>query len=418
MKRKRSLVKRSKDGITKVAKKATQLLTRGKKANKSEPPAAADEGNEEDELNFLIDSDISTVTTTPRVSSKEMKSTEALLDKYLKSDTSNQAGSTGRIIDAKVAAKKEALQKKIASGTLNENYVRVNLKKKVFIRGKKAFNFSRYKKGQWKSKKAAALAGPEMDMRGCDGGMLVCHTCGGVGHFAQQCKKAKGDNLLPLDADVGEQSTYPTLEEAAQMADVKRLVAHASKPDELPTSSNRLWQENLGDSDDELMEELDLYDKENQDSNVESVPSPKPPTPPKFIGHKIPEDILLKSGLLDKTVGGKDQITPVYELESNGALPSTPNEVFQALKLFGHKSFRSGQEQAVMRVLCGVSTLVTLSTGSGKSLCYQLPAYLYRKKSHCITLVVSPLVSLMEDQVHGIPDFINAQCLHTNQTPK
>lgn len=68
-----------------------------------------------------------------------------------------------------------------------------------------------------------------------------------------------------------------------------------------------------------------------------------------------------------------------------------------------------------MRILSGQSTLVTLSTGSGKSLCYQLPAYLYSKKMKCITLVISPLVSLMEDQVHGVPDFLNAQCLHTNQ---
>lgn len=111
-------------------------------------------------------------------------------------------------------------------------------------------------------------------------------------------------------------------------------------------------------------------------------------------------------------------MSPVYELMPDGSLPPTPKEVFTALKRFGHKNFRHGQEKAIMRVLCGKSTLVTLSTGSGKSLCYQLPAYLYRKKGKCITLVISPLVSLMEDQVHGIPDFINAQCLHTNQTPK
>jgi ATP-dependent DNA helicase Q4 len=90
--------------------------------------------------------------------------------------------------------------------------------------------------------------------------------------------------------------------------------------------------------------------------------------------------------------------------------------VFSALQKFGHSSFRSGQEEAVMRILSGKSTLVTLSTGSGKSLCYQLPAYLYSRREPCISLVVSPLVSLMEDQVTGIPSFLKAACLHTNQT--
>lgn len=93
-----------------------------------------------------------------------------------------------------------------------------------------------------------------------------------------------------------------------------------------------------------------------------------------------------------------------------------PSEVYEALAMFGHKEFRGGQERAVMRILSGQSTLVTLSTGSGKSLCYQLPAYLYSKRKRCITLVISPLVSLMEDQVQGVPQFLNAQCLHTNQT--
>lgn len=94
----------------------------------------------------------------------------------------------------------------------------------------------------------------------------------------------------------------------------------------------------------------------------------------------------------------------------------TPSEVFKALHKFGHESFRGGQEKAILRILSGKSTLVTLGTGSGKSLCYQLPIYLYSKKQTCISLVVSPLVSLMEDQVSGIPEFMKAVCLHTNQT--
>lgn len=96
------------------------------------------------------------------------------------------------------------------------------------------------------------------------------------------------------------------------------------------------------------------------------------------------------------------------------ACSDTPKEVYDALAMFGHSQFRKGQEKAVMRILSGQSTLVTLSTGSGKSLCYQLPAYLFAKHRKCITLVISPLVSLMEDQVHGVPNFLNAQCLHTN----
>lgn len=121
---------------------------------------------------------------------------------------------------------------------------------------------------------------------------------------------------------------------------------------------------------------------------------------------------------MDHNVANKDEIQPLYELNADGSVITTPPEVFEALKMFGHQKFRNGQEQAVMRILSGCSTLVTLSTGSGKSLCYQLPAYLYRKKRHCVTLCISPLVSLMEDQVVGVPNILNAQCLHTNQTPK
>lgn len=81
----------------------------------------------------------------------------------------------------------------------------------------------------------------------------------------------------------------------------------------------------------------------------------------------------------------------------------TPKEVYSALKDLGHNEFRPGQEEGIMRILSGLSTIVTLSTGSGKSLIYQLPAYMYNKAyPGCITLVISPLVSLMEDQVSNV----------------
>ncbi|XP_031644720.1 ATP-dependent DNA helicase Q4 isoform X2 [Oncorhynchus kisutch] len=90
---------------------------------------------------------------------------------------------------------------------------------------------------------------------------------------------------------------------------------------------------------------------------------------------------------------------PLYPLGEDDKVQVARSEVSEALKDFGYKSFRPGHEQAIMRILSGLSTLVVLSTGMGKSLCYQLPAYLYVQRSNSISLVVSPLVSLMDDQV-------------------
>ena len=71
----------------------------------------------------------------------------------------------------------------------------------------------------------------------------------------------------------------------------------------------------------------------------------------------------------------------------------------RGLQDLGYASFRPGQREAVVRILQGKSTLLVLSTGGGKSLVYQLCAYLYHEKLAAITLVISPLISLMDDQV-------------------
>ncbi|KAL5021346.1 hypothetical protein ScPMuIL_000501, partial [Solemya velum] len=109
-------------------------------------------------------------------------------------------------------------------------------------------------------------------------------------------------------------------------------------------------------------------------------------------------------------------IDPLLHTSVSGELPDTPSFIMDGLKMFGFDSFRPGQLKAVKRILCGLSTLVVLSTGGGKSLCYQLPAYLYGVRNKCITLVISPLVSLMEDQVTGLPPGVIGMCLHTNMT--
>lgn len=91
----------------------------------------------------------------------------------------------------------------------------------------------------------------------------------------------------------------------------------------------------------------------------------------------------------------------------------------EGLKALGFSSFRPGQREVVLRILSGHSSLMITATGSGKSLCYQLPAYLYRHmkgRGTCFTLVVSPLVSLMDDQVLRLPSGLKGACLHTNKT--
>src|SRR3954468_16137417 len=67
-------------------------------------------------------------------------------------------------------------------------------------------------------------------------------------------------------------------------------------------------------------------------------------------------------------------------------------------EVFGFPGFRPGQERAVRAALEGQDVLVVMPTGAGKSLCYQLPA-LVRED---LTIVVSPLVSLMQDQVDAL----------------
>jgi ATP-dependent DNA helicase RecQ len=68
-------------------------------------------------------------------------------------------------------------------------------------------------------------------------------------------------------------------------------------------------------------------------------------------------------------------------------------------ELFGHDDFRAGQEAVVRAVLEGRDVLAIMPTGAGKSLCYQLPAMLL---DGC-TLVISPLLALMKDQIDSLP---------------
>jgi len=88
-------------------------------------------------------------------------------------------------------------------------------------------------------------------------------------------------------------------------------------------------------------------------------------------------------------------------------------EVYGVLReIFGHEEFRLGQPDVVRSILQGRETITVLPTGGGKSLCYQLPALLFEGTS----LVVSPLIALMRDQVMALQARgVAAASMHSNQ---
>jgi len=90
-------------------------------------------------------------------------------------------------------------------------------------------------------------------------------------------------------------------------------------------------------------------------------------------------------------------------------------EAHRILKdVFGYSSFRPGQEDVIATILDGISVLTVMPTGSGKSLCFQIPALV---RGDGLTLVVSPLVALMEDQVAALKlDGVQAATINSSRT--
>lgn len=81
-------------------------------------------------------------------------------------------------------------------------------------------------------------------------------------------------------------------------------------------------------------------------------------------------------------------------------------------KYYGYTSFRPGQKLVIETILSHRDCLAIMPTGAGKSLCFQVPSLMLPG----ITLIISPLISLMKDQVDALVDqeipatFINSQC--------
>ncbi len=108
----------------------------------------------------------------------------------------------------------------------------------------------------------------------------------------------------------------------------------------------------------------------------------------------------------------KAEVLPPLGKDAQRAERGTIKEILQ--EKFGYPKFRALQEEIIQNVLKKQNSLAVMPTGSGKSLCYQLPATIFEG----LTVVVSPLISLMEDQVlelqeWGIPAlYLNSTLTH------
>ena len=73
-------------------------------------------------------------------------------------------------------------------------------------------------------------------------------------------------------------------------------------------------------------------------------------------------------------------------------------------EVFGYTAFRGQQQAIVDHVTAGHDALVLMPTGGGKSLCYQVPAIARHRAGQGVTIVVSPLIALMHDQVGALEE--------------
>ncbi|CAB4025820.1 ATP-dependent DNA helicase Q4, partial [Paramuricea clavata] len=259
--------------------------------------------------------------------------------------------------------------KKKSSGLVSENFRALNMKVRRYCRRGNGTNYAAYKrkmwkkkqqaneqadskKNQWKKKKSNSSGSTR---RISSTTTTTCFKCGEDGHWVKDCPRNK-----PVRSQVPAENWSEPV----------------NAPEDLEINDEQ-WQ---------ATEEKLQYLVSDRLPRSQHLPSQAPPA-----------------------------IEPLYQPVNDQPI-STPQEVYDALNKLGFDSFRCGQEEVIMQILCGLSTLVVLSTGAGKSLCYQLPAYMYSRRSPCITLVISPLVSLMEDQVVGLPFGLHGVSLNTNMT--
>ena len=87
-------------------------------------------------------------------------------------------------------------------------------------------------------------------------------------------------------------------------------------------------------------------------------------------------------------------------------------------EVFGYDAFRGPQQAIIDHVAAGGDALVLMPTGGGKSLCYQVPAIVREREGRGVTIVVSPLIALMHDQVGALEEAGVIRGYHADPDPR
>jgi ATP-dependent DNA helicase RecQ len=106
-------------------------------------------------------------------------------------------------------------------------------------------------------------------------------------------------------------------------------------------------------------------------------------------------------------------MTDAIDISSEGEILESCAGVLQ--EVFGYEAFRGAQGDIVTHVSEGGDALVLMPTGGGKSLCYQIPAIVRQRSGHGVSIVVSPLIALMHDQVGALTEAgVDAEFLNSS----
>jgi ATP-dependent DNA helicase RecQ len=125
--------------------------------------------------------------------------------------------------------------------------------------------------------------------------------------------------------------------------------------------------------------------------------------------------------LADKCNALTDRLLTWWTIASvpTSAILNPPSQILSILsEVFGYESFRGPQRNIIEHVTSGHDALVLMPTGGGKSLCYQIPAIARQSAGQGITIVVSPLIALMHDQVGALHEAgVSAAFLNSTLSP-